>query len=256
MSRLFLIAALAALIGCSGRAEEASDRTPAGTEAFQVLVFTKTAGFRHESIPDGIAAMERMGGEHGFSVFATEDSTVFTPENLAQYEAVVFLNTTGDILGDAEEAALQEFVEGGGGFVGIHSATDTEYEWPWYGRLVGAYFASHPRIQEATVHVENLSHPSMAHLPAEWVRTDEWYDFRANPRPNVNVLARLDESTYEGGRMGDDHPIVWFQEHGSVRSWYTALGHTSESYQEPLFLQHVLGGLLWVTRRVEISDGQ
>ncbi len=216
---------------------------PSGREpGFSVLVFSKTAGFRHDSIPDGIAAIEQLGADHDFSVVATEDDAEFTDDNLANYAVVIFLNTTGTVLDDAEKAAFMRYIESGGGFVGIHSATDTEYDWPWYGQLVGAYFQSHPAIQQATVDVVDQQHPSTMDLPAVWVRTDEWYNFQTNPRGSVHVLAVLDETTYDGGTMGD-HPISWCQEFDNGRSWYTAMGHTQGTYNEPLYQSHILGGI-------------
>lgn len=220
-------------------------------DAPRVLVFTATNGWRHASIPAGIAAVRDLGAAHGIGVAATEDSTQFHPDTLARYDAVVFLNTSGDVLDEAGQAALQAFVESGGGFVGVHAASDTEYEWPWYGDLVGAYFADHPEQQTATVVVADSTHPSTAGLPTRWERFDEWYNFQSSPA-DVRVLARLDESTYEGGTMGGDHPIAWSHAVGAGRAWYTALGHTAESYAEPLFRQHLLGGLLWTLGR---SDG-
>jgi type 1 glutamine amidotransferase len=218
------------------------DRAINGAPDFSVLVFSKTAGYRHDSIPDGVAAIEQLGADHNFSVVATEDDTEFTDDNLANYAVVIFLNTTGTVLDDAEKAAFMGFIERGGGFVGIHSASDTEHDWPWYGQLVGAYFESHPDIQQATVDVVDLQHPSTMDLPAEWARTDEWYNFQTNPRGSVHVLAVLDETTYDGGTMGD-HPISWCQEFDNGRSWYTAMGHTRQTYNEPLYQSHILGGI-------------
>lgn len=210
---------------------------------FTILVFSKTTGFRHDSIPDGIAAIRTLGVEHGFAVDATEDAATFTDGALARYKAVVFLSTTGDVLDPQQKVAFERYIWSGGGFVGIHSASDTEYHWPWYGRLVGAYFASHPQIQRATVHITDASHSSSKGLPAIWERIDEWYDFGINPRGNVHVLATVDEATYSGGRMGSDHPIAWCHAMESGRSWYTAMGHTKESYAEPFFRLHLLGGI-------------
>jgi len=156
---------------------------------------------------------------------------------------VVFLCTTGDVLGEAQQAAFQRYIEAGGGFVGIHSAADTEYDWPWYGDLVGAYFKGHPAVQPATIVVSDSVHPSTRSLPTHWNRTDEWYDFRTNPRGRVHVLATVSEATYSDGEMGADHPIAWCQFYGGGRTWYTALGHTRESYSEPLFLRHLWGGI-------------
>ena len=218
--------------------------TPAAADdPFDVLVLSKTSGFRHDSIAAGVQAVTELGRAHGFSVTATEDGGAFTTANLAQYEAVAFLNTTGDVLDGAQQAAFESYIRAGGGFVGIHSAADTEYDWPFYGELVGAYFASHPAVQGADVHVEDRAHPGTAHLPQTWTRVDEWYDYRADPRPSVRVLAALDESTYSGGRMGDDHPITWCQEHEGGRSFYTGGGHTAAAYAEPDFRAHLLGGI-------------
>lgn len=211
--------------------------------SFGVLVFSKTTGFRHDSIPDGIAAVRALGTQHGFTVDDTEDAGRFADTTLAQYKVVVFLNTTGDILDTGQKAAFERYIRSGGGFVGIHSASDTEYQWPWYGRLVGTWFASHPQIQRGTVRIEDLEHPSTKGLPARWERTDEWYNFRSNPRGVVHVLASVDEATYSGGAMGSDHPIAWCQAVDGGRSWYTAMGHTKESYAEPLFRLHLLGGI-------------
>jgi type 1 glutamine amidotransferase len=212
-------------------------------EGYRVLVFSKTTEYRHDSIPDGIAAIETLGKEHGFEVEVTEDAAAFDVWTIGAFQAVVFLMTTGDVLNAEQQAVFEQYIGAGGGFIGVHSASDTEYEWPWYGALVGAYFSHHPEIQQATLRVEDRAHPSTSGLPESWVRTDEWYDFRENPRASVNVLARLDESTYGGGRMGEDHPIAWWHDYAGGRSWYTGLGHTRESYREPLFLRHLLGGI-------------
>ena len=232
------LAALGMLVGWAG-APAAAQTEP----RFAVLIFSKTSAFRHESIPDGIAAIRELGKAHGFAVDCTEDASRFTDPELARYKVVMFLNTTGDILDDLQKAAFERYIRAGGAFVGVHSATDTEYGWAWYGHLVGAYFASHPQIQRAVVHIEDLGHASTEGLPVLWERTDEWYNFRSNPRDHVHVLATLDETSYSGGKMGPDHPIAWCQEIDGGRSWYTAMGHTKESYAEPLYRQHLLGGI-------------
>ena len=209
----------------------------------RILVFSKTTGFRHDSIPDGISAIRRLGAEHGFAVDATEDAAVFDDRGLAPYSAVVFLLTTGDVLDDSQQAAFERFLASGRGWAGVHSAADTEYDWPWYGGLVGAYFKSHPAIQPAAISIADPAHSSTRLLPTPWNRTDEWYNFQANPRERVHVLAALDETSYSGGEMGVDHPIAWCHFYRGGRAWYTALGHTRESYSEPLFLEHLLGGI-------------
>ncbi|MFJ4685395.1 ThuA domain-containing protein [Streptomyces sp. NPDC088789] len=211
--------------------------------AYEILVFSKTAGFRHDAIPAGLDTLRTLGGQNDFTVTTTEDAAAFTTANLATYEAVVFLNTTGDVLDAGQQTALQSYVDSGGGYVGVHAAADTEYDWPYYGQLVGAWFQSHPAIQSATLRNEDRTHPATSHLGATWTRTDEWYNYRANPRPNVRVLQTLDESTYSGGSMGGDHPITWCHNQGQGRSFYTGLGHTAESYADPAFRSLLLGAV-------------
>lgn len=210
----------------------------------KILVFSKTAGFRHASIPKGVQTLREIAAEKGWKIEATEDAAAFTPENLAKFDAVVFLCTTGDVLDSAQQSAFEGFVKKGGGYAGVHSATDTEYDWPWHGKLAGAYFTSHPQVQSAHVVAEDRAHPSTSFLPAPWVRVDEWYDFRLSPRGNVRVLASLKPDSYQGGKMAD-HPIVWCQEFEGGRSWYTALGHTESTYDELLFRRHLTEGILW-----------
>jgi len=211
-----------------------------------LLVFSKTAEFRHDSIPAAQAALRQLAAEHGWRADFTEDATLFTYERLARYDAVIFLLTTGDVLDSAQEAAFERYIRAGGGFVGVHSASDTEYGWAWYGGLVGAHNNQqnkHSGVVSATIQVSDHAHPSTAGLPDRWTRTDEWYNFAVNPRPQVHVLMTMDESTYTGGTMGADHPIAWYHEYDGGRAWYTALGHTVESYREPLFLAHLWGGI-------------
>jgi type 1 glutamine amidotransferase len=209
----------------------------------RILVFSKTAGFRHSSIDEGIAAIRTLGSQNGFTVDATEDANQFTTANLGRYQAVVWLSTTGDVLNAAQQTAFETYIAGGGGYVGVHAAADTEYDWPFYGGLVGAWFASHPAIQQARVRVEDRANPSTAHLPSTWTRSDEWYNYRTNPRANVKVLANLDETSYSGGSMSGDHPITWCQNYRGGRSWYTGLGHVEESYTDANFTRMLLGGI-------------
>ncbi|MBZ6226153.1 ThuA domain-containing protein [Streptomyces olivaceus] len=225
------------------------------TEPFKagkkVLVFSKTAGFRHDSIPEGIAALKELGTPAGIQVTATEEAGQFTTNNLAKYDAVAFLSTTGDVLDADQQTAFENYIKNGGGYMGIHAAADTEYDWEFYGGLVGAYFDSHPAIQQATVRVEDHDHPATAHLDDAWERTDELYNYRTNPREQAKVLATLDETTYEGGTMKGDHPIAWCQSYGGGRSFYTGLGHTKESYADEAFRGHLLGGMQYATGQVK-----
>lgn len=217
-----------------------------------ILVFYKTAGFHHQSIPDGIAAIQKLGTENNFTVDTTKDASHFTPEELKKYDVVVFLNTTGNVLDSVQQAAFEQYIRSGKGYVGVHAATDTEYDWPWYNKLAGAYFSSHPKIQDAKVQVVNKKHPSTAMLPDVWERRDEWYNFKSI-NPDITVLALLDEKSYKGGTNGDHHPFAWYHEFDGGRAWYTAGGHTSESYKEPLFLQHLLGGIKYaIGKRAEM----
>jgi cytochrome c len=253
-----LVALSVVLLGCLSGVTSASAQTPEPPAAERsVLVFSKTAAFRHGSIPAGIDAIRELGVEHGFDVDVTEDAGAFTAENLATYDAVVWLSTTGDVLDDAQQAAFEDYIEAGGGYAGVHAASDTEYTWSWYGGLVGAYFNGHPANQTATVDVADAAHPSTSHLPERWERFDEWYNFQANPRGKVHVLASLDESTYApgGGAMGADHPIAWCHYYRGGRSWYTGMGHTNESFQEPGFRQHLAGGILWAAGAVANDCG-
>lgn len=242
---VFLVAMAVIAVACGAAGPTDSPDDEPDQPSFRVLVFSRTTGFRHTSIPDGRDLIQELGAEEGFGVDLTEDPAAFSADNLSTYATVIFLNTTGDVLNDLQQAVFEEYIQGGGGFVGIHSAADTEYDWPWYGQLIGTWFLSHPTIQKAEVTVEDPSHPSTRHLPDPWTRTDEWYDFQSNPRPSVQVLLTVDESTYDGGQMDSDHPIAWYQEFDGGRAWYTAGGHTSESYREPLFADHILGGIQW-----------
>ncbi|MFU8875673.1 ThuA domain-containing protein [Micromonospora sp. SL4-19] len=229
----------------AGPAAAAGPSTATAEPAFRALVFSKTAGFRHSSIPNGIAAIQKLGQENNFAVDSTEDSAQFTDENLARYDVVVWLSTTGDVLNADQQAAFERYVQAGGGYAGVHAAADTEYDWAWYGNLVGAYFNSHPAEQNATVKVEDPAHPSTKQLPQRWTRYDEWYNYRTNPRGKVHVLTSMDEQSYSpgAGAMGAEHPITWCQDYDGGRSWYTGLGHTEASYTEAEFLKLLLGGL-------------
>ncbi len=237
--RMTLIGCAILLFGFRGSCARADEA------AFSILVFSKTLGFRHESIPVGIKALEKLAGEHDYALVTTEIASSFNDTDLARIKVVVFLNTTGNVLEPAQQDAFKRFIQSGGGYVGIHSACDTEFDWPWYGNLVGAYFKDHPAIQEAVIHVTDISHPSTCGLPSPWIRTDEWYNFRSDPSEQVNVLLSLDETSYNGGSMGSSHPIAWYHEYDGGRAWYTALGHTDASYAEKDFLNHLNGGILW-----------
>jgi len=218
-----------------------SCNTRSGTP--RILVFTKTAGFVHESIGPGKLAIMKLGQENKFLVDTTSNADYFTEDSLKNYAAVVFLSTTGNVLNQYQEAEFERYIQAGGGFAGIHAATDTEYDWGWYGRMVGGYFQSHPPgVHEANLNVIDANHGSTKHLKNPWKRTDEWYNFK-KLNPEVNVLLKIDETSYKGGENGDNHPMSWYHAYDGGRAWYTALGHTNESYSEPDFLKHILGGI-------------
>lgn len=230
------------LVSCD-KEEPASAATTFG---FKVLVFTETAGFRHGSIPDGVQAIKRLGENNNFAVDVSNVSEVFIQDNLSQYAAVIFLNTTGDVLTDEQQSVFESYIKSGGGFVGVHSACDTEYQWPWYGSLLGAYFHSHPQVQQGTLNIMGNAHLSTIHLPEKWTRIDEWYNMVISTNQDLNILIMIDENSYVGGNMNNKHPISWFHEYDGGRSWYTAMGHTKESFTEELYLMHLLGGIFWV----------
>jgi type 1 glutamine amidotransferase len=257
LTAALVVAVLVPLAPAAADRSGGSDRQDQGR--FKVLIFSKTAAFRHtECIPQGTARIAEMGARRGFDVDATENAAAFTDDNLAQYDAVIWLCTTGDVLNATQQAAFERYIRAGGGYAGIHSASDTEYDWPWYGGLVGAYFRDHPGVagvnqqfQVASMDIEDRHTAATRRLPDPWTREEEWYNFRTNPRGAVHVLASVDESTYDprgysvpGGSppMGD-HPIAWCHSYDGGRAFYTALGHKGVYWNEPLLLSHVLGGI-------------
>jgi type 1 glutamine amidotransferase len=246
IARLLQLASLGLLPALSG----CSTVSRTSVAPYQkILVFSKTAGFHHNSIKAGITAIRQLGAENKFEVDTTTDASKFTPGNLKHYAAIVFLSTTGPskkLFTEEEKAAFQQYIRQGGGYVGIHAATDACADWAWYGDLSGGYFSGHIN-GPASLKVVDKRHPSTKMLPESWSRNDEWYSFRYLA-PGLKVLIKLDESTatYEPKnarlKMGD-HPIAWYHQYDGGRAFYTGLGHTEDTYREPLFLQHVLGGI-------------
>ena len=280
--------ALAAGVGASALTLAVTTSTPtlavesgdaaASAAGYKVLVVGKTLGFRHSHIDDTTNAVIALGQEHGFTVDVWDPPTTASPgqpaltmastpftsaEDLDQYATILFASNVDGTnnqdparprtLDDSELAALQGYMHDGGGFVGLHAATDAMHAVPWYGELTGggARFRGHPFQQDATMRVESPTHPSTEMLPKAWTRFDEWYNFTANPREDVHVLLTLDESTYRGGTMGADHPISWCHNFEGGRSWYEGAGHVDSSYTDPLFLDHLLGGIEWTAGVVE-----
>ncbi|CAN5115816.1 hypothetical protein BH23BAC1_BH23BAC1_14050 [soil metagenome] len=212
-----------------------------------VLVYSRTTDYRHPAIESGLKAFNSLASEKGFNITSTEEAEMFTPENLKNFTAVVFLNTSGVILDENQKKAFQDYILNGGGFVGVHAASFTELDWPWFGELVGRFFKGHPKVQEAIIKVVDNKHPATSHLPQKWTWTEEWIDFHPLNSKNLQVVLKVDEDTYEGGGMGEDHPIAWYQKIGKGRSFYTGLGHTDESYSDTNFLQHLYGAIYWAS---------
>ncbi|GAB3225449.1 ThuA domain-containing protein [Glycomyces halotolerans] len=213
-----------------------------------VLLFTKTTGFRHDSIPAGVEAFKGIAADLGLHCEHTEDDAVHTPERLAEFQAVVWLSTSGDVLDELGRAALADYVTGGGGWCGVHAATTAERSWPYYRELAGARFIGHPPgCTEGRIDVVDDTHPSTGHLPKTWTWTDEWYSFDERPT-DVEVLLEVDESSYDTAdlAMGHPHPLAWHRRLENGRCFYTALGHDSSAYADPVFLQHIAGGLMSV----------
>jgi type 1 glutamine amidotransferase len=221
---------------------------PPPSQRAEVLIFSKTAGFRHGSIPTGVTCLTDLAANIELAAVASEDSADFNDTNLERFAAVIFLSTTMDVLNEDEQASFERYIQAGGGYVGIHAATDTEYDWPWYTGLAGAQFSSHPKIQPAVITKTDEQFAATSFLPERWERTDEWYNFK-EISPDVTNLLMLDESSYEGGENGDHHPAAWYHEYDGGRAFYTAGGHTKASYAEPLFRRHVQAGLAWAASR-------
>ena len=222
-----------------------SQSTLTDGDAPRLLIFSKTEGYRHKSIPKGVEALKNLGMEQQWKMHHTEKAGFFHEDSLSGFDAIIFLSSTGDILNSSQQQQLVRFMGSGGGVVGIHAAADAEYDWPWYGKMMGGYFKSHPKVQEAAITVVDSVHRSTSFLPQRWLRTDEWYNFKTLNK-EVHVLLNLDESSYEGGENGDYHPIAWYHEFGGGRVFYTGGGHTNESFEEPLFMKHVAGGIAYV----------
>lgn len=221
---------------------------------FSVLLFTKTNGWHHESILDGVTAMRKLAARHHFHLDWQEDPSHFNSDNLTKFDVIVFLNTTGDLFNNQQKQAIQSFVRAGKGFVGIHSASDTEHNWPWYGQLIGHRFVIHPQIQTAKLSVYQHNFPGLEWLPKSFYFTDEWYEFTPALSSNLQYLLTIDENSYdisakwgtlEAQGMGDLHPISWYQNFDGGRSFYTGLGHLPEVYQQQAFLDHLYGGIYW-----------
>jgi type 1 glutamine amidotransferase len=241
------LACCAALLlagGCTATSVQSAPEANAPASPTRILVFTRTAGFRHDSIPVGVDTLRALAAEAGLQIEHSEDPALFDTASLSRFRAVVFLNATGDVLDNVQQRAFERYVAAGGGYLGVHAAADTEYDWPWYGDLVGAWFQGHPPgLQTTDVRFEG----DQAGLAAAWRISDELYNYKRNPRGKVEVLATVDEGQYTGGTMGKDHPIAWCHASGSGRAWYTGLGHDARIYADPTYRAHLLRGLRYAT---------
>ncbi|NKI27315.1 PKD domain-containing protein [Arenibacter sp. 6A1] len=230
-------------VGCDSKKREGEPR---------ILVFSKTMGYKHASIPAGIAAIQKLGSENQFVVDTTKNADLFTDEELKKYSAIIFLSTTGNILDAKQEAAFERYIQAGGGFVGVHAAADTEYDWNWYGKLVGAYFQSHPPgtpeadfiIKDPGFIATNMFADSI------WRRADELYNYK-KINSDVHVVMTVDEKSYKGGENGSHHPMSWYHEYDGGRAFYTGMGHSEASFSEELFLKHLLGGIQYAIGKNE-----
>lgn len=222
---------------------------------FKALLVTTTRGWHHESLHAGVLAIQQLGVKNQFDVVLWEDPAGFTDQYLAQFKVVIFLNTTGDIFDSAQQKVMERFIESGRGYVGIHSASDTEYDWEWYTKLVGRMFYIHPVIQTARLNVADSLFPGVEGFRSKlW--TDEWYEFGKETISGLHTILTIDESSYDpkvewanrnrkGVGMGKLHPIAWYHEYDGGRSFYTAIGHMPADYSDPVFLNHLYGGIFW-----------
>jgi len=222
---------------------------------FRVLMITTTDGWHHESIADAVPAIRDLAAKHQFEVTWEENiDRVFTEESLERYDVIMFVLTIGDILSSDQQALLKDFIRSGKGFVGVHSASDTEREWPWYTQLVGRMFHIHPVIQTAELAVIDRSFPGLERMPDKFWFTDEYYEFGEQKVGNLNYVLSVDEQSYDpvaewedksGAGMGEFHPLAWYHEFDGGRSFYTALGHVPSVFEDELFLEHLYGGIFW-----------
>ena len=229
--------------GCD--APETSSQTAPTGAITRMLIFTKTAGYRHESIEVGTEIFRELARKQGVETDHTEDAAAFNAERLSQYQIIAFLNTTGDVLNETQQSVFEAYIRGGGHFYGIHSAADTEHDWPFYGELVGGYFKNHPldpNIRRGKIEVLVRDHPSTRMLDSTWVRQEEWYNY-THFGQHLHPLLNLDENSYEGGENGAYHPIAWQHEKWGGKAFYTGGGHLADAFREPLFQQHLAGGL-------------
>ncbi|WP_258848499.1 ThuA domain-containing protein [Polaribacter sp. WD7] len=221
--------------------------------SINVLVYSKTSGFRHRSIPTGKQAFKTWATQENWNIQFSEEPSDITTEKLNNIDVIVFLNTTHDVLDEASRKAFKKYIQNGGGFVGLHAATDTEFHWPWYYQMIGAYFKNHPKVQSARLNVhKGCNHPSIAHFENTFTVKDEWYNFTKDVLPRVNVLLTLDDTSYEGKKKDKSHPISWYHYYEGGRVFYTGMGHTNEIYANPDFIKHVKNGVEWAAKKIDV----
>ena len=212
--------------------------------SYSVLVITETKGWVHDSIESGLKLIQNIGNKNNFNVYHSDNSSVITYKNLKEIKTIIFLNTTEEILTDVEQKVMESFIQSGKGFVGVHAAADTEYNWQWYGKLVGAYYRNHPEVMNGKI--LTINHKITNHLDYEWEIEDEWYNFDY-VNYDINILLNLDEDSYIGGEHPDYHPITWYHEYDGGRSFYTGLGHTKEVYEDERFIKLLEKGILYAS---------
>ena len=207
-------------------------------------MITETKGWVHDSIESGLKLIQKIGNKNIFNVYHSDNSSVITYKNLKEIKTIIFLNTTEEILTDVEQKVMESFIKSGKGFVGVHAAADTEYNWQWYGKLVGAYYRNHPEVMNGKI--LTINHKITNHLDSEWEIEDEWYNFEY-VNYDINILLHLDEDSYIGGEHPDYHPITWYHEYDGGRSFYTGLGHTKEVYDDERFIKLLEKGILYAS---------
>jgi uncharacterized protein len=221
---------------------------------FKALLVTTTRGWHHEALHYGVVALQQLAQKNEFALDLFQDPKSFTDKNLEQYRVVIFLHTTGDIFDSSQQKVMERFIQGGKGFVGIHSASDTEYDWPWYTKLVGRMFYIHPAIQTAKLTVLDKTFPGLQGFTDGRLWTDEWYEFGPEKVAGLQYALGVDESTYnaktngrdkKGEGMGTFHPLAWYHNFDGGRSFYTALGHVPATFSDAAFLQHIYAGIRW-----------
>ncbi len=234
------IAVLATTAGC-GKDSNTNNKITAPS----ILIVTKAQGFSHTSTEAGVKMFQRHAADWKLTITRADETAGYGGTALRAFDIVVLLNCTGDVFNDDAQTGLQDYVRHGGRILGIHACADAEYNWPWYGDMLGGRFADHPAVQEATCTVELTTHPSTQGLPYHWVRTDEWYNLKNLASDNI-LLVSVNEATYNGGTMGGFHPISWCRDYDGGHVFYTAMGHTDASFSEPNFEAHIKGAMDWL----------